>query len=178
MRGTKTILKSWKIRKTNLHANKLQELTSKDSQYDQEIEEIKLNGVAKCPLSEPNTFIVDGGCYMFVDQEKTFANAKNYCASKQARLFEPRSLHTNKLVYQKSKVVLRGERNWLGVITKNGKFGPWKFANSGDNVIQIMWAPSQPNASSNKICAYHGCGGEKWCDAGCSSKYRFICEFV
>ena len=106
--------------KTNLHANKLQELTSKDSQYDQEIEKIKLNGVAKCPLSEPNTFIIEGGCYTFVDQNKTSTNAKIYCESKQARLFEPRSVNTNKLVYEKSKDILRGQRNWLGVITKNG----------------------------------------------------------
>ena len=73
-----------------------------------------------------------------------------------------------------------GQRNWLGVITKNGKSGPWKYANSGDNVIQTMWLSGQPNESGNEIYAYHGanCGEEKWCDASPASKYRFICEFV
>ena len=43
-----------------------------------------------------------------------------------------------------------------------------------------MWLPSQPNESGNELYVYHGadCGGEKWCDAGGSNKYRFICEFV
>ena len=56
-----------------------------------------------------------------------------------------------------------------------------KYANSGDNVIQTMWLPSQPNESGNELYVYHGadCGGEKWCDAAsCYPKYRFICEFV
>ena len=72
-------------------------------------------------MDAPLTFIIDGGCYTFVDQIKTFTNAKIYCESKQARLFEPRSVNTNKLVYEKSKDILRGQSNWLGVITKNGK---------------------------------------------------------
>ena len=97
-------------------------------------------------------------------------------------MFEPRSAQTNELVYVKGNDVLSGERMWIGVVSQNGKLGPWKFVNSGDNVIQTMWAPGQPNNDSNdEVCAYHGadCGGEKWCDAGGSNvKYRFICEFV
>ena len=113
---------------------------------------------------------------MFVDQVKNANDAKSFCETQQGRLFEPRSAHTNELVYDKGNDVLSGERMWIGVVTQNGKSGPWKFATSGDNVTQLFWSSGQPNEGSNEIWAYFGCGGKNWCDAGPSNSYRFICE--
>ena len=93
-------------------------------------------------------------------------------------MFEPRSAHTNELVYFKGKDVLSGERMWIGVVTQNGKGGPWKFATTGDDVIQPLWKSGQPNDASNQeIWAYLGCGVKEWCDAGPTNMYRFICEY-
>ena len=134
----------------------------------------------KCPINESNTFIVDGGCYTFVDQVKNPNDAKSYCESQHGFLFEPRSAYTNELVYEKGNDVLSGERMWIGVVTQNGKGGPWKFASTGDDVILPMWFSSQPNEAGNEIWAYFGsnCGGKQWCDAGpTNNNYRFICEY-
>ena len=129
-------------------------------------------------MNETNTFIVDGGCYTFVDQVKNPNDAKSYCESRHGFLFEPRSAHTNELVYFKGKDVLSGERMWIGVVTQNGKSGPWKFATTGDDVIQPLWKSGQPNDASNQeIWAYLGCGVKEWCDAGPTNMYRFICEY-
>ena len=121
---------------------------------------------------------------MFVDQEKTFSEAKIYCESKRGRLFEPRSVHTNKLVYDKGLEVLNNNHMWFGIITKNGKSGPWKFATSGENIAQTIWYSGdigdQPNESASEICGYYydSSSVEKWFDAPCTNTYRFVCEFV
>merc|ERR1711971_1492677 len=61
-----------------------------------DIEKNALN-ILHCPTNETNTFIVDGGCYTFVDQVKNPNDAKSYCESRHGFLFEPRSAHTNEL---------------------------------------------------------------------------------
>ena len=116
---------------------------------------------------------------MFVDQEKTFNDAKSYCQSRRGRLFEPRSVHTNKLVYDKGVEVLNNNLMWFGIITKNGKSGPWKFATSGENIAQTIWYSGQPNDSGSELCGcYYSTSSEKWWDRPCTKTYRFICEFV
>ena len=134
----------------------------------------------KCP-NEPNTFIIDGVCYMFVGHRETFNNAISYCKSKNGRLFEPRTVHTNKLVHDKGCEVLNNKSMymWVGIITKTGKSGPWKFASSGENVVQTIWYSDQPNDDGSEVCGYyHSRGAEKWYDEPCTRSFRFICEFV
>ena len=134
-----------------------------------------------CPLDKPNTFLIDGGCYMFVDQEKTFNDAKSYCQRNRGRLFEPRTVHTNKLVSDKGFEVLNNKL-WFGIITKNGKSGPWKYATSGENVVQTIWANNgQPDEIRSELCGYYHTSAsyrEKWFDEVCTWSLRFICEFV
>jgi len=136
-------------------------------------------GVTNCPINEANTFKIDGGCYMFVDQRKTFNEAKTFCESKRGRLFEPRTVQTNKLVYDKGVEVLTTDYMWIGIISKTGKSGPWKFATSGEDIIQTIWRSDQPNDSGSELCGYYGTSErEKWLDYQCTHSYRFICEFV
>ena len=120
---------------------------------------------------------------MFVDQQKSPNDAKSFCETKLGRLFEPRSASTNKLVYDKGNDLLPGNRDsrwWIGVVTYNGKSGPWQFASSGEKLQTSMWYSGQPNESVDEIWTYFGsdCGNEKWCDASTSGRYSFICEFV
>ena len=117
---------------------------------------------------------------MFVDQKKSFNSAQSYCQSKNGRLFEPRSVQTNNLVAEKGHQVLNNNAMWFGIILKNGKSGPWKFATSGENIVQTMWEPGQPNDGSIEICGYYQTGGygTKWWVVPCSRARRFICEFV
>jgi len=142
-----------------------------------------LPSVKNCPVDAPLTFIIDGGCFMFVNQQKSPNDAKSFCETKLGRLFEPRSASTNKLVYDKGNDILPGvERWWIGVVTYNGISGPWQFASSGENMVSgTWWYIGQPNEDyADEIWAYFGsnCGNEKWCDAPTSNRNRFICEFV
>ena len=133
--------------------------------------------LATCP-NELNTFLIDGRCYMFVDQEKSFNDAKAYCESKLGRLFEPRSVHTNKLVYDKGYEVLNKNLMWFGIISIKGKSGPWKFASSGKNVVQTIWYEDQPNENGS-VCGYYSYyDNNEWYDTDCTDALRFICEFV
>ena len=52
---------------------------------------------------------------MFVKQTKTFNDAKTYCESQHGRLFEPRSVLTNKLVATKGIEVLNNNQMWFVV---------------------------------------------------------------
>ena len=119
---------------------------------------------------------------MFVDQQKTFNDAKTFCESKRGRLFEPRSVRTNKLVADKGFEVFSypyQDYMWFGIISKSGKSGPWKFATSGENVVQTIWYSGQPNNIESEVCAYYNTNtGGKWNDADCTYNYRLICEFV
>jgi len=162
----------------NEHTGKLDKLYVKDNQLDEKLQ--TLIAVVNCPINEPNTFKIDGGCYMFVNQTKSFNNAKTFCESKGGSLFEPRTVRTNKLVADKGYEVLDNSM-WLGIISTTGKSGPWKFASSGENVSQTIWHNSQPNDSGSEICAYVGKSNSyegKWWDYPCTNKYQFICEFV
>ena len=67
------------------------------------------NDDLKTCLNEPNTFLIDGGCYLFVDEYNKFYTAKSYCEGKNGRLFEPRSEETNMLVFHKASEVGLGE---------------------------------------------------------------------
>ena len=133
-----------------------------------------------CPIEEPNTFKIDGGCYMFVDQEKTFNDAKTFCESKRGRLFEPRTVQTNKLVVEKGYDVMNNSYGvWFGIITKTGASGLWKFATSDENIVQYMWYSSQPNNGGGDLCGHYNRGyNGKWFDTTCIVNYAFICEFV
>ena len=141
-----------------------------------------MTGVTNCPINEPNTFKIDGGCYMFVDQRKTFNDAKTFCESKRGRLFEPRTVKTNKLVADKGFEVLNNSAMWVGIISKNGKSGPWNFATSGEDVVQTIWENGQPNDERSPICGYYyhknNLSKEKWLDEPCSHRRKFMCEFV
>ena len=99
-------------------------------------------------------------------------------------MFEPRSAHINKLLSDKAVDIL-GIHNdiWIGVVSHNGKSGPWKFATSGDNVIETMWDSDdgQPNDPGNELWAYIFVGGveKKWYDySNIYAKLNFICEYI
>ena len=68
---------------------------------------------------------------------------------------------------------------WIGIITKSGNSGPWKFATSGENVAPTYWQSSQPDHGGSKLCGfYHSDYLGEWFDAPCTLSFRFICEFA
>ena len=52
--------------------------------------------------NHPNGRVVNGTCYIFMRERKKYDDAKQSCNSQGARLFEPRSISINKLIYEKS----------------------------------------------------------------------------
>ena len=94
-------------------------------------------------------------------------------------MFEPRTVYSNKLVHDKGREVLNNQFMWFGIITKNGKSGPWKFATSGENIAQTIWSSGQPDNIESELCGfYYSSYREKWWDIPCTVSFRFICEFA
>ena len=74
------------------------------SDIEQRRQLANINRSLSCP-NEPNFRTINGKCYLFVSEKKTYLEAKAYCEGQVAKatigkLFEPRTAVTNILVYE------------------------------------------------------------------------------
>ena len=53
-----------------------------------------------------NGRIVDGKCYIFMKEKKNYDDANQFCKNEGTRLFEPRSKTINKLVFDKTLILV------------------------------------------------------------------------
>ena len=100
-----------------------------------------------------------------------------------ARLFEPRSIPVQNLVFTKSIEVWGGENKaWIGINDKSVE-GEFVFASSGENINVTDWKPYEPNDLNNQDCVTYSAysnynGNHYWDDDRCSNIYSFICELL
>ena len=117
-----------------------------------------------------------------------YDDAIKNCNNKNGKLFEPKSLGTNKNVYEEA-VASFGDllnideygyfanRIWIGIndIANEDNF---EYDNSGDSISIDSWDTGQPdNYGNNEDCvefAYYN--KDKWNDADCSKTSLSICE--
>ena len=113
-----------------------------------------------------------------MERNTTYDDANQFCKNQGARLFEPKSEKTNKLVFEKSVEVFGGEyRSWIGIndIAIDGEF---VFESSGEKVSLFLWHPKNI-FRSNEDCVMFGgpYNKEKWADRPCNEIWYSICEF-
>ena len=117
----------------------------------------------------------------------TFTNAKANCKDKfgsenHGRLFEPKSLQMNQLVFEASLKVLgfRTSRyRFLGVddLSTEGTFV--YSSDSSQIAFPIPWAPGDPNGFNSSNCILVGYRNtDRWIDALCRQGQHSICEMV
>ena len=113
-----------------------------------------------------------------MEKSTNYDDANQFCKNQGARLFEPKSEMTNKLVFEKSVQVFGGEfQSWIGIndIAIDGEF---VFESSGEKVSLFLWHPKN-KFRSNEDCVMFGWpyNKEKWADRPCDENWYSICEF-
>ena len=93
----------------------------------------------------------------------------------RGRLFEPRSLATNDLVFSNFTSVHGNQHIFIGIdaIAQHNK---WVYSSSGEQAMFTNWAEGQPS-SSIENCAHFQSDNPTWSDWGCDSYLASICEF-
>ena len=141
-------------------------------------------------LDCPNGWLqIQEKCYFFNKKNINWNKAAEYCKKNGAKLFEPRNLVTNELVFHAAN---NASQTW------NGSFHKWvffwigihdsrhegKFSYASDsNGTEIPWSNFADNEPNNKGKKGEDCvqlrGNSlegKWNDANCDDNSESICE--
>ena len=118
------------------------------------------------------------------DAQEIYQSPKSlnhYFINQGARLFEPRSKATNKLVSDKSKEVFNGRHNnkfpWIGINDRNTE-SQFVYTSSGERIIISNWKSGEPNNYGGNENCVHFDFNEVWNDDLCSKHFYFICEII
>ena len=107
----------------------------------------------------------------------TYDNAKDNCAEKGGKLFEPASWDQNKLVSTVFNDIWEGGGCWIGVndIAVEGNF---KYESSGATIpFSPPWYPGYENKGSSKKCVWvYGIWAGRWGWSWCTTNQPSICQ--
>jgi hypothetical protein len=113
-----------------------------------------------------------GGSYFYVTSAMNWTDAKNYCVSQGARLANINNSTQNTSLHSLLDV---GSSAWVGANDISSE-GTWLWHNGGA-LSYTNWASGEPNNSGGEDCGLMYESTAQWNDAGCSSTYKFVCEY-
>ena len=122
-----------------------------------------------------------GSCYLFVDQNRTWADATRHCSSYGAHLVSVETPVENAFLRDHAKK-LSGCANtnivyWIGG-TDDEVDSIWKWYHSNKPINYTHWAPGQPQGTKGEDCLemtqLHNYDG--WDDDFCTNEINYICE--
>ena len=137
-----------------------------------------------CPTSEPNYRLIDNTCYYFETTRKSYNDAKQNCNTKfpQGKLFEPKSLSSNKKVHKAALSIENYPHWWIGITDKRSE-GSWVYDSDGASVaFSIPWISGEPTGGTVQNCLQYksasrnliGQLGDNSCPMTCPT----ICEQI
>ena len=137
-----------------------------------------------CPTSEPNYRLIDNTCYYFETTRKSYDDAKQNCNTKfpQGKLFEPKSLSSNKKVHKAALSIENYPHWWIGITDKRSE-GSWVYDSDGASVaFSIPWISGEPTGGTVQNCLQYksasrnliGQLGDNSCPMTCPT----ICEQI
>ena len=134
-----------------------------------------------CPIDNPNYASIEGVCYFLQSVKWSHMKAKTECNSQtvngvKGRLFEPRSLSTNDLVFSKF-VSVHGNQNIHIGIDDLDQQNKWVYSTSKEVATFSNWEKGQPNAGSAHCVHFWNAHPKLWGDIGCNDNLASICEF-
>ena len=113
---------------------------------------------------------VESGKYKFINQQKTWYNADQYCKQTfGTQLAIIKNAYDNNLAAQ----ACQGHECWFGANDRSREH-KFKFSN-GESVSYTNWAPHEPNNLGNEDCVEIR-GNGQWNDNNCHHKRPFICD--
>ena len=149
-----------------------------------EIRQIINESVNPCKQNgnDPRYKVLNNICYKFVDEEKSYENAKSYCENDgvaTGRLFEPRSKASNDLVSDEAiRFFGNLDDTYIGVNDMDNE-GVYVYSSNGENVtFAFDWGKNNSVKDSEDCIAFadNNCK-QGWCDRQCTEENRFVCEF-
>ena len=134
----------------------------------------------KCPDDDANYALIEGVCYFFDKGKKWHSMAQENCNNHivngaRGRLFEPRSLATNDLVFYNFTSIHGNQSIYIGLDAHAHKY-TWVYSSSGEQAMFTNWAESEPS-SSIEPCAHFNKNHPTWSDWRCDWYLASICEF-
>ena len=118
-------------------------------------------------------------CILFAPDfdQVDFTTAVDRCRQLSSRLFEPRNLWLNNLVFQlRADLSKTSEKFWIG-INDSDQEGRYVFNSSGEEISFTNWYRTEPNGrtSENYVAFYYNSPAQ-WIDLGPHWTISFICE--
>ena len=135
----------------------------------------------KCPDDDENYALIEGVCYFFENSKMWHSIAQENCNNHivngvKGRLFEPRTLATNDLVFSNFTSVHGNQNIFIGIDDIN-QTNKWVYSTSGGSATFTNWHSSQPNDNSAHCVHFWDAHPKLWGDIGCSVNLASICEF-
>ena len=125
--------------------------------------------------------MIEGVCYFFENSKMGHSLAKEKCHGHtvdgaKGRLFEPRSLSTNDLVFSKFVSVHGNQNIYIGIddIDQQDK---WVYSSFREQAKFTNWEKGQPNAGNAHCVHFWNAHPKLWGDIGCNDNLASICEF-
>ena len=101
-------------------------------------------------------------------------------SNETGKLFEPRDLATNNLVFDYALRIINSNQFWFGINDIDIE-GTFQYA-TGGNLVFTNWFGGQPdNYAGAQDCVYSGINkghDGKWDDYTCNTKFFSICEII
>ena len=135
----------------------------------------------QCPGDDTNYALIEGVCYFFESSKMWHNTAQENCNNHivngvKGRLFEPRTLATNDLVFSNFTSVHGNQNIFIGIDDIN-QTNKWVYSASGGSATFTNWHPSQPNDNLAHCVHFWDAHPKLWGDIGCSVNLASICEF-
>jgi hypothetical protein len=118
--------------------------------------------------------------YKFFAAKKTWADARNACASQYGG--ELVSIHNYCEQHEVSKVAGNSAQTWIGANARNLK-GEWNWsdATQKNGIHWKFWAAGQPQVvtqNQKEMCGalHKSAAGHRWHDYSCNDKKSFVCK--
>ncbi|XP_061166780.1 perlucin-like protein [Saccostrea echinata] len=141
---------------------------------------------------------INGHCYMFGLDKKSWFESKVACNTKNAYLAKVETPRENDWIIQQlhalskefSSIISFFQHNsfytkyklpwifWIGGNTLR-KVGDWKWESTGENIGYTFFHPTEPNSPTVERCLCYfpdDSNAFYWGDFTCSSKQGYVCE--
>ena len=142
-----------------------------------------------CPTNQTGYHLISNSCFFFEEKKLTWENAKTGCKDKfdgGGKLFEPKSLVENKMVYDVVNPIHNLHNNegaWVGVDDFKHE-SSFRYSSTGLAIsFKIPWFGRPFNGGRgpryNCILLHNNPGTSnhgKWLDYDCSNKEVSICQ--
>ena len=135
----------------------------------------------QCPDDDANYALIKGVCYFFENSKMWHSTAQENCNNHivngtKGRLFEPRTLETNDLVFSNFSSVHGNQNIFIGIDDIN-ETNKWVYSSSGEQANFTNWQKGQPNSNYAHCVHFWNVHPTLWGDTGCNVNLPSICEF-